>query len=272
MSSGTEHSQLRLRPTNALVVGAGLGLGRACALTFAHAGADVVCVDIDADRAASVAAEITALGRRAHPVAVDILERGNIEHVVSEAIAALGGIDACVDVVGMAFRGDILDFDDETWDRNFAMNLRQSFRVTQLVARHMVDTKTRGSIVHVSSISAWDGHANNGAYAAAKAGLNSLIRTASVELGPHGVRINGVAPGTIDTPRLHTDATADRRAALSRSVPMGYQGTPEDIANLAVFLASDLAGYVSGQVILVDGAVNNVFPLIDGKTWRPAEV
>lgn len=270
MGTDSVRSGFRLKPTAAVVVGAGPGLGRSCALTLARSGAEVFCVDIDRECATSVAEEIRGVGGAAFPFSGDMVVRADVDRMVSEAVTALGRIDACIDVVGWSFRDDIRTMDDETWDRNFALNLRHSFYITQIVGRQMTNSRTRGSIVHVSSVSSLGGHAGNSGYAAAKAALNSLVRTASVEYGPHGVRVNAVAPGTIDTPRLHTPATEERRKALGRSVPLGGQGVPQDIANLAIFLASDLAGYISGQVIVVDGAVSNVFPLIDGVTWRPA--
>ena len=151
MGTDSVRSGFRLKPTAAVVVGAGPGLGRSCALTLARSGAEVFCVDIDRECATSVAEEIRGVGGAAFPFSGDMVVRADVDRMVSEAVTALGRIDACIDVVGWSFRDDIRTMDDETSDRNFALNLRHSFYITQIVGRQMTNSRTRGSIVHVSS-------------------------------------------------------------------------------------------------------------------------
>lgn len=244
----------------AVVVGAGLGIGRDTALSLAEVGASVMCVDVDAARAEKVAAEIGESGGRAATFVGDVTDRDVVEALGAETTSALTGVDVVIDIVGLAYNVGVLEAADHTWDANLRLNLFHNFLVTQTFARQMVEAGTGGAFVHIGSATGFLPHVGSTPYSAAKAGLISLVQSSAVELAPHGIRVNGVAPGVIDTPRRHQQFTADSIVASLRNVPMKRFGTTQEIANVAVFLASDLASYVSGQMYLVDGGAMAVGP------------
>ena len=155
----------------------------------------------------------------------------------------------------------MLELSDEDWDASFDLVLRHLFLLAQAVGRRMVDQRTGGSIVSIASVSGLSSAPRHAAYGAAKAGVIALTRTLAVELAESGVRVNAVAPGAVLTPRVAQSQTAERRAESARSIPMGRYAAPEEIARPVVFLASDLASYVTGQTLVVDGGATAQFPL-----------
>ena len=244
----------------AVVVGGGLGIGRDTALCLGAAGATVVCVDIDAGRAANVRDEIVNAGGRASSFDGDVTTRHVVEKLCDDVANRFGGADIVIDIVGVASNLGILDMTDDVWDENFRLNLRHNFLVTQVFARHMRDTNIAGSIVHIASAVGFVPHTGSVAYSAAKAGLISLIQSSAVELAPHSIRVNGVAPGVIDTPRRRPTFSPNASSASLEKVPMKRYGSTHEIANVAVFLASDLASYITGQTYLVDGGAMSTGP------------
>ncbi|WP_432842259.1 SDR family NAD(P)-dependent oxidoreductase [Dactylosporangium sp. CA-092794] len=244
----------------AVVVGAGFGIGRDTSLTLAAGGASVMCVDIDPARAEDIKSEILTGAGKAEAFAGDMTDRAAVEALRDATTASFGGADIVVDIIGVAWNLGILEMTDDIWDRNFRMNLGHNYLVTQVFARQMRDQGTGGSIVHIVSATGFLPHVGSVAYSAAKAGLISLIQASAVELAPYSIRVNGVAPGVVDTPRRRAEFTETSVANSLRNVPMRRFGTTQEIADTAVFLSSSLATYITGQVYLVDGGAMAVGP------------
>ncbi|MBA3654379.1 MAG: SDR family oxidoreductase [Actinobacteria bacterium] len=240
---------LGLTDKTVLIAGAGQGIGLASARLFAEAGAVVVGIDNDADRAAATGA-----------VVADVTKRDEVERVVAE----IDRVDVLVDIVGMARWGSILDLSDDDWDANFDLVLRHAFYLSQAVGRRMVRQGEGGAMVFVSSVSGLAGAPRHGAYGAAKAGLMSLVRTLAVELAGDAIRVNSVAPGAVRTPRVLAMSSAERLAESAKSIPLGRQAEPEEIAAAVVFLASSQASYITGQTLVADGGATAKFPLSVG--------
>jgi NAD(P)-dependent dehydrogenase (short-subunit alcohol dehydrogenase family) len=236
--------------------GAGQGIGRGCALALAEAGARVACIDLDADRGAAVAEEVGGIALRG-----DVTRRDDVTRMVDEAGAAFGGVDIGIDIVGEARWGRLLDMGDDEWDQSFDLVLRHVYLLAQACGRRMVAQGTGGAFVSIASVSGLTGAPNHGPYGAAKAGLMALTKTLALELAADGIRVNAVAPGSVATPRALAMMSPERRAESGRSIPLGRQAQPEEIAKVVVFLASDLASYITGQTVVVDGGAMANFPL-----------
>jgi NAD(P)-dependent dehydrogenase (short-subunit alcohol dehydrogenase family) len=253
-----------LRGKPALVVGGGAGIGRASALLLARAGADVAVADIDPDRADVTAKEISDLGVTAASLQADVTDPAQAETLIEGAAEALGSLEVLVNMVGMAAWKTLFEVDAATWELDLVRNLTQHLYVSRAAARQMIAQGTGGRIAVVASVSGLYGAPNHGAYGAAKAGLMGLVRTMAQEWGPSGIRINAVAPDMIATPRVVAGSTAqgdDLDATARRDgAPMGRFGTPEEIAGPLVFLVSDLASFVTGHTIVVDGGQRAAFP------------
>lgn len=257
----------------ALVVGAGsiaegLGNGRATAIMFAREGANVVCADINEAAAAETVKLIQAEGLDATAAEIDVADLDSVKHVVARVLADHGRIDVLDNNVGIASLGGVVDLDPESWDRAMRINLTGAVYTMREVIPHMSEAGG-GSIVNISSVAGirWGGipHA---AYYASKAALNHLTRTTAVEFAAKNVRVNAVLPGLIKTPMVaHADGVKDAYASVDmdevwrardRLVPMGHMGEAWDVANAALFLASDRAKYVTGAEIIVDGGISVV--------------
>jgi NAD(P)-dependent dehydrogenase (short-subunit alcohol dehydrogenase family) len=246
---------LRLDGRRIVVIGAGQGIGRQATHALASAGARVVCVDRDGDLAADVAAEVDGV-----PWIGDVIERDEVERLFDDADTALGGVDGIVDIVGMAQYAGLLDgLDDALWQWHQDICLRHVYLAVQIGGRKLRDAGG-GSMVFVASVSGITGAPEHAAYGAAKAGVMSLVRSAAVELGPHGIRVNAVAPGVVWTPRVSGYLGEAGRQRNSDNAPLGRVALPADIAASILFLTSELAGYVSGQTLCVDGGVGVKFP------------
>jgi 3-oxoacyl-[acyl-carrier protein] reductase len=244
---------------SALIVGGGQGIGRATALLLARLGARVAVLDSERERAEGVAEEARALGVRAAALVADVTRPEEAERSVAEARAGFGALDAVVNIVGSASWGTLLELDDATWERDFAVNLKQHWYVARAAARGLIESERPGALCVVSSVSGMFSAANHGAYGAAKAGLLALVRTAAEEWWPHGIRVNAVVPGTVQTPRIEAAwaSGAIRRPSAEDQARMAL---PDDIAGAAVFLVSDLARLVTGQTLVVDGGQTTRFP------------
>ena len=253
--------ELGLTGRRALVAGAGQGIGRACALALAEAGARVACLDVDPERAGEVAVELRGAGAEAVALSGDARRRDDVESAVARAAEEFGGLDLCIDIIGEARWGRVLELTDDDWDASFDLVLRHLFLLAQAVGRRMVEQGTGGAIVSIASVSGLSSAPLHAAYGAAKAGLIALTRTLAVELASYGVRVNAVAPGAVLTHRVAERQTAERRAESARSIPMARYAEPEEIAKAVVFLASELASYVTGQTLVVDGGATAQFPL-----------
>jgi 3-oxoacyl-[acyl-carrier protein] reductase len=190
----------------------------------------------------------------------DARSRDDVERVVAETIHALGGIDVCVDIIGEARWGRMLEVTDDDWDASFDLVLRHVFYLGQAAGKVMVE-QGGGSFVAIASVSGLRSAPGHGPYGAAKAGLMALVRTLAVELAGSGVRVNAVAPGAVLTPRVLQRTTPERLAEGAKAIPLGRQAQPEEIANAVLFLASDLASYITGHTLVVDGGATAQFPL-----------
>lgn len=250
-------SLLRLDGRGFVLIGAGQGIGRQTAHALASVGARVFCVDKDPDLAGDVATEVGGI-----PWAGDAADRADAERLFSHAgdrSKGLGRIDGVVDIVGMARYARLLDLSDEDWDWHHDIVLRHAFFAMQIGGRAMAAHRG-GVMVFVASVSGITSAPLHSAYGAAKAGLMSLVRTGCVELGPAGIRVNAVAPGMVWTPRVSAYVGEEGRQRNAANAPLGRVALPADIASAIVFLASDLAAYVSGQTLVIDGGVGTKFP------------
>ena len=238
-----------------LVTGASAGIGRAAAIGAAHHGADVaINFARDAAGAASAVAEVEALGRRAIAVQGDVADPASAQDFVARAVDAFGRIDVFVNNAGICPFHAFLDMPVETFERTMRVNLHGAYFMVQAAANQMVSQGRGGAIIAVSSISALVGGEYQTHYTPTKAGLHSLMQSTAIALGRHGIRCNSVLPGTILTD-INKDDLADeeKRARMASRVPLGRLGQPDDLAGPIVFLASDLARYVTGASLLVDG-------------------
>ena len=246
-------------------IGAGMGNGRATAVTFAREGATVICADLDEKSAEETASMIRAEGFSATAAGLDVTDEHDVAHLVEQIVADHGRIDVLDNNVGIAAVGGVTDLDPAEWDRVFRVNLTGAFHTMRHVIPHMVSSGG-GSIVNISSVAGirWSGVPYAGYYAS-KAALNHLTRTTAAEFAPRGVRVNAVLPGLIKTPMVaHTARLADAYNSedveemwrtRDRQVPMGHMGEAWDVANAALFLASDRAKYVTGLELVVDGGI-----------------
>jgi NAD(P)-dependent dehydrogenase (short-subunit alcohol dehydrogenase family) len=250
--------ELGLHGKRALVAGAGPGLGRSCALALSEAGVTVACVDFDKERAMAVRDEIVQSDGRAIAVGADLRSASETDRAVKEIVEGLGGIDVVVDVIGEIRWGRVEDLSTEDWDYSVDGVLRHAFNLARSVAPQLRTNPEGGCIVTVSSVSGLASAPFHAPYGAAKAGLISLTRSLAVELAPDRIRVNNVCPGAIATPRVLERMTGSRqmtRPPASRA-PLGRMGLPSEVATAVTFLASDLASYISGHVLVVDGGAS----------------
>ncbi len=238
-----------------VVGGGGGGIGTSACIQAARAGADIVSFTDMAEHLAATVEAVEALGQRASGAVVDVRDTDALAAAVDAAGAAEGRIDGLVNVVGGSKFPDwhrTVDYTVESFDNIMATNVRYVMVTAQRVAAGLIAAGRPGSIVSISSIASRSAPLIS-AYGAAKAALDSLSRTMSVEWGRHGIRVNTVAAGTIATPRAGQSDLAD---VAGKYIPLGRRGTPDDIAIAATFLLSDLAGYVTGHTLVVDGGSN----------------
>jgi 3-oxoacyl-[acyl-carrier protein] reductase len=241
----------------ALVTGAAQGIGAAIARRLADGGARVGVLDLQRDAALATAEQITAAGGTAFAVAADVSQRDQVQAAVDAVVGEYGSLHILVNNAGVLRDNLLFKMTDDDWTTVMEVHLRGAFLCSQIAQRHMVEAKY-GRIVSMSSTSAL-GNRGQANYSTAKAGLQGLTKTLAIELGPFGITANAIAPGFIET--AMTAATAQRigttieqmRESVAAAVPVRRAGAPEDIANVAAFLAGEEAGYVTGQVIYVDG-------------------
>jgi NAD(P)-dependent dehydrogenase (short-subunit alcohol dehydrogenase family) len=241
----------------AVVTGAGRGIGEGIAIGLAQAGCDVVVTARREHEINAVAEAVRGLGRRALAIAGDITDGAFVDTLADRAKAEMGHVTLWVSNAGGAddrTPRQLADMPDRQWDYQLDLNLRAVFTGARAAARVLDDG---GSIINISSGAALKGSPNNGPYAVAKAGVDSLTRTLSIELAPRRIRVNGVAPGPVPTEVFMEffNATAEDLPKLASQwgVPLGRLGTPEDVANAVVFLASPAASWITGQTLLVNG-------------------
>ena len=244
-----------LEGKTAIITGAARGIGKAIALKFASEGANIAFTDIVIDEnALATQAEIEALGVKAKGYASDASNFEATKEVVAEIQKEFGRIDILVNNAGITKDGLLLRMSEEQWDRVIGINLKSAFNFTRNVIPVMFSQRS-GSIINMASVVGVHGNAGQANYAASKAGMIALAKSVAQEMGPSGIRANAIAPGFIET--AMTAALPDKvREEWKVKIPLRRGGKPEDIADVATFLASDLASYVTGQVIQVDGGMN----------------
>lgn len=235
---------------NALVTGSTRGIGRAIAEAFAKSGARVAVVGRDQQRADEAAA---AIGNGARGFAADVTETATVAKLIDDVEKAFGSIDILVNNAGITRDNIVMRLKDEDWDMVQNANLRGAFAAIRSVSRGMMK-KRNGRIINVASIVGLIGNKGQANYAASKAGLIALTKTVAKELGSRNILVNAVAPGFIET-EMTAAMTPEAREALGKQIALERLGTVNDVAAMVTFLASDLAGYITGQVFVVDGGL-----------------
>ena len=241
----------------AVVTGAGKGIGRGIALALARAGADVALAARTAADLEAGAAEVRALGRRALAVRTDVNDRAQLEALAQRALAELGGLDVWVSNAGGlpdATPRYLTRTPEDRWDAQLDLNLKSVWASAVVAAAHMGERG--GAIVNISSRAASGPQVKNGPYAASKAAVNSLTQTLALELAPR-IRVNAVAPGPIPTENFNASTKFPEGKPLEKllGIPLGRLGTPDDIGNAVVFMASDAASWITGQCLYVTGGL-----------------
>lgn len=244
---------MRLAGKVALVTGAQQGIGKAIALAYGREGASVVVNYLDSqDAAEAIATQIRALGQRAMPIAGDVARVADVRRMV-EVGESLGGIDILVNNAGIFPRVEFLDMTEAQWDEVLNVNLKGTFLCTQAVAQKLVERGCAGAVINLASSAAFRSSPRGVHYVASKAGIVGVTRATALELAPYRVRVNAIAPGTTDTAQPRYGMSEEELQAAGRQVPLGRMGTPEDVADLAVFLASEEARHITGQTLHVNG-------------------
>lgn len=240
-----------------LVTGGGAGIGRATAEAFGKAGASVVVAEINEERAADVRSALESAGVPCLVSVTDVTDRAAVDALMAEVGQRFGGLDVLVNNAG-DFLGIIKPFEfytDDDIEQVYAINLKSVMLVSRAAIPLLRKRGAGGSIISISSIEAFRGIPNTVVYAAMKHGITGFTRALALELGPEGIRVNAIAPETTDTPQVpvHAMVAEEHRHHIPRWIPLGRFGTPEDMAGTALFLASDLAGWITGSTINVDG-------------------
>ena len=254
---------MRVKDQVVVITGAAAGIGYGCARRFAAEGAKVVLSDIDAAKGEAALESLKGEGAEAVFVACDVGDKAQVEALIAAVVAAFGRIDCLVANAGIVKGADFLDFTEEDFDAVLRVNLKGVFLCGQAAARQMVKQGPRtgegadgscGSIVNMSSINAVVAIPTITSYCVAKGGVNQLTKVMSLALADKGIRVNGVGPGSINTEMVRAvNADPDARKRLMSRTPMGRLGEPEEMGNVAVFLASSDASYVTGHTLYADG-------------------
>jgi glucose 1-dehydrogenase len=257
---------MRLKGKVALVTGAGQGIGLACAEALAAEGAHVLLADLKEEPISSEASRLAQGGARAAWMVCDVTRRDHVNRAVARAVSEFGRLDILVANAGIVHAAEFLDLEEADFDRVMNVNLKGVLFAGQAAARQMVKQGGGGAIINMSSVNAVLAIPNQVPYVVSKGAVNQLTKVMAVALAPHGIRVNGIGPGTILTELARTAVLGNREAekkVLSRT-PLGRMGEPEEIAKVAVFLASDAASYLTGQTIYPDGgrlALNYTVPV-----------
>lgn len=237
----------------AVVTGAGRGIGRAIALKFAGAGADVVCVSRTADNAEKVAQEVRDLGRKGWSHAVDVADAAAVAAAAEKILAETGKVDILVNNAGINRDGLLMRMSDADWDAVLDTNLKGAFSFTKAFSRVFLKQRA-GRILNVSSVIGLIGNAGQCNYAASKAGLIGFTQAVAREFASRGITVNALAPGFIETD-MTAVMTPEMKGEILKRIPLNRLGQVEDIAEAALFLAGPAAGYITGQVLTVDGGM-----------------
>jgi NAD(P)-dependent dehydrogenase (short-subunit alcohol dehydrogenase family) len=247
------YSALELNDKVAVVIGGTSGIGRAIAHGLAQAGADVVPTSRRSEQVEAAASEIEALGRRSLRVSSDVSDRASLEQVLNKTVAAFGKVDILVNSAGRTKRAPTVDFPEDEWTAIIDTNLTGTLRACQVFGKHMLERES-GSIINIASLSTFVALYEVAAYSASKAAVGSLTKSLAIEWSSRGVRVNAIAPGVFRTALNYKllDETDRGREFLLRT-PMRRFGNVEELAGAAIFLASDAASFVTGEILAVDG-------------------
>ncbi|MBS0616353.1 MAG: 3-oxoacyl-ACP reductase FabG [Verrucomicrobia bacterium] len=246
-----------LKDKKTLVTGGTAGIGKEIALTYAKSGAHVAIFGTNAERAAQVLQELESF--RTHPeqqfltLLVDIADKASVEAAIAQILEKWGSIDILVNNAGITRDGLLMKMSEEDWDRVIAVNLKSVYNLCQALVRPMIRARS-GKIINISSVVGLTGNAGQTNYAAAKAGMIGFTQSLAKELASRGVCVNCIAPGFIQT--AMTDVLTDaQKENILKQIPMGRLGHPQEIAQAALFLASPMSNYITGQVLTVDGGM-----------------
>lgn len=247
---------MKLKGKVSIVTGAGQGIGKAIAITFAREGSYVVVNDIDLDKAASVAKEIEGFGGKAIAVKADVSQNEEVRDMVAETIRNFGRIEILVNNAGIQTTAPFLELSEEEWCRVIDVNLKGVFLCSQTVAREMIKQEG-GKIINISSVHQSVPRYNRAHYDASKAGVAMLTKDMALELAKYNIKVNCIAPGAIATPMNEDILKSPEKMAIIKSmIPLARMGEPEEVAQLALYLASDEADYITGTIVEIDGGLS----------------
>lgn len=242
----------RLENRIAIVTGAGQGIGRAIALGMAREGAGLVIADLDEANAGAIKREIERVGGKASALYTDISNEGSVRGMIDHTLNEHGRVDILVNNAGIFPTSSVEEMAEEEWDRVIGTNLIGTFLCSRAVVPHLL-TQRSGRIISLTSGRAFQGARHGAHYAASKAGIIAFSKSLALELAPYGITVNVICPGITDTAQPRGHQTEEQIYAQGQRIPLGRIGQPEDLAGPAIFLASDAAGFITGQTILVNG-------------------
>ncbi len=244
---------MRLESKVALITGGARGIGRAIALTFAREGANIVVADVNLEIAQKTASEIEGLGRQAMALEMDVTSYDLVESGINKILDKLGKVDILVNNAGITKDNLLLRMSPADWDAVLNVNLKGTFNCIKAVSRPMIKQRS-GRIISIASIIGLMGNPGQANYAASKAGIIALTKTVAKELASRNINANAVAPGFIQT-EMTAKLPEEIKKKMLEAIPLGILGTPEDVANVCLFLASQESSYITGQVITIDGGM-----------------
>jgi len=237
-----------------VVTGAGRGIGRAVAIALADAGADLVLASRTASQLAETADEIRSKGRRSLPIPTDVTQKEAVEKLMAGAVEQLGGLHILVNNAATMVPVPLMEHTEEDWDRVMAVNLKSVFLCTQAAGRYMLEQRY-GKIINIASTGGVIAGPGNASYHASKAGVIHFTRAAAIEWIKYNINVNAIGPGTVDTELVDQFIQKGTRETMLKGVPIKRIAGPDEIANLVVFLASDLSSYMVGEHVVIDGGL-----------------